>query len=91
MSFGLKVGRAIGKSAALVGEGAVRGAQGLGQFGEDVAAGAQQGYEQQHAANLISRAKAAEIRAQKLAAAREALAATPMVAAPMKVKATAKA
>ena len=91
MSFGLKVGRAIGKSAALVGEGAVRGAQGLGQFGNDVLEGTQQGFEQQRALNLINRAKADAVRAEKLAAAKAALAAQPMVAAPMKVKATAKA
>jgi hypothetical protein len=68
MSIGLKLGRGIGVVGALAVEGAVRGATGLGRFGEDVIAGAQEGFDEKHAALLKSRAE----REVKLAAARAA-------------------
>ena len=55
MSFGNTLGRGIGKLGALTVEGAVRGASAAGQFGADVVEGAQQGYDEKHAALLISR------------------------------------
>lgn len=54
-SFGITLGRGLGSLGALAVEGAVRGAAGLGQFGADVAEGAQAGYDEKHAALLISR------------------------------------
>lgn len=56
-SFGLTIGRGIGKLGALAVEGAVRGAYASGQFATDVAEGAQQGYDERHAQLLISRAQ----------------------------------
>jgi hypothetical protein len=56
MSFGNKLGRGLGVIGALAVEGAVRGATGLGQFGSDVVDGAQTGYDEKHAALLITRA-----------------------------------
>ena len=65
MSFGNKVGRALGTAGALIVEGSVRGAQGLGSFGADVVAGAEQGYtlksvalKAQREANIAARDKA---------------------------------
>lgn len=55
-SLGLTIGRGIGKLGALAVEGAVRGAYASGQFAQDVAEGAQQGYDERHAQLLISRA-----------------------------------
>ena len=62
MSFGNKVGRALGTVGALVVEGSVRGATSLGQFGADVVEGTEQGYAEKHAALLLSRAAAEERR-----------------------------
>lgn len=59
MSFGIKVGRGIGALAAYAGEGVVRGAVGLGRFGEDVIEGTEQGYTEKSAALLVSREKRA--------------------------------
>ena len=56
MSIGLKLGRAIGAGAALVGEGVVRAAHGTGRFGHDLIEGSQLGYTEQAAKNLASRA-----------------------------------
>ena len=72
MSFGNTLGRGIGKLGALAVEGAVRGATGLGQFGADVVEGAQQGYDEKHAALLISREQAKVAREAKLKALRDA-------------------
>lgn len=55
-SFGITLGRGLGKIGALAVEGAVRGAYASGQFATDVAEGAQQGYDERHAQLLISRA-----------------------------------
>ena len=55
-SFGLTIGRGIGKLGALAVEGAVRGAYASGQFAQDVSEGAQQGYAERHAQLLITRA-----------------------------------
>lgn len=57
MSLGNKLGRAVGTIGAFAVEGSIRGATGLGQFGADLAEGAQQGYAEQHAALLITRAE----------------------------------
>jgi hypothetical protein len=98
MSFGIKVGRAIGAGAALVVEGSVRGATGLGRFGNDVVTGAEQGYEERSAQLRITREAARVKREAQLAAMKaahtEALAApaTPVeVAAPIATKRTARA
>lgn len=56
MSIGNKLGRAIGATGALLVEGSVRGASGLGRFGADVVAGAEEGYDEKRAALLITRA-----------------------------------
>lgn len=71
MSLGLKLGRAIGAGAALVVEGSVRGANGLGRFGADVVAGTEEGYEKRHAQLLVSRAAKTAARDAALAAARQ--------------------
>lgn len=81
MSFGNKVGRVLGTAGALIVEGSVRGATGLGQFGADLVEGTEQGYAEKHAALLVSR-EAARIatekrRAAALAAHTAALAAKP--------------
>lgn len=55
-SFGITLGRGLGKIGALAVEGAVRGAYNAGQFGADVVEGTQQGYAERHAQLLISRA-----------------------------------
>jgi hypothetical protein len=68
-SFGITLGRGIGKLGALAVEGAVRGAYASGQFAQDVAEGAQQGYAERHAQLLITREQK-RVEAQK---AREAL------------------
>lgn len=68
-SFGITLGRGIGKLGALAVEGAVRGAYNAGQFGADVVEGTQQGYAERHAQLLITREQK---RAEALAA-REAL------------------
>lgn len=44
VSFGTRVGSAIGKSAAYVGHASISAAQHTGRFGQDVASGAQTGY-----------------------------------------------
>lgn len=75
MSFGNKLGRGIGSLGALALEGAVRGASAAGQFGADVAEGAQQGYEEKHAQLLVTRAAAKASREAKLLALRQAHAA----------------
>ena len=43
-SIALSIGAAIGKGAAYAVHGAIAGAQASGRFGQDVAAGAQEGY-----------------------------------------------
>jgi len=43
-SIGITIGAAIGKSAAYAVHGAIAGAQASGRFGQDIAAGAQEGY-----------------------------------------------
>lgn len=91
MSFGNKLGRGLGVIGALAVEGAVRGAEGLGQFGSDVVDGAQRGYDEKHAALLITR----EQQRVAMKAKREALAAAhvaamnpgPMVTTKVKAKA----
>lgn len=101
MSFGIKVGRAIGTVGALAVEGAVRGATGLGRFGSDVVDGAEAGFNEKHAALLVTR-KAAEERRKAFVEAKRAEHALAMVVAtepvvvpapiaPAKTKATAKA
>lgn len=57
MSFGIKVGRAIGAGAALAVEGAVRGATGLGGFAAEVAQGCETGYADKRELLLIDRAE----------------------------------
>ena len=76
MSLGLKLGRAIGAGAALVGEGAVRTALGAGRFGNDLVEGTQLGYAEQAAKNLASRAAGVKRREEAVAAfkAKQALA-----------------
>lgn len=68
MSFGIKVGRAIGAGAALAVEGAVRGANGLGRFGADVVTGTEQGYAERSAQLRITRAAKDAARKAALAA-----------------------
>lgn len=70
MSIGTKVGKAIGITAALAVEGAVRGATGLGRFGEDVMAETSASYERKSAQLLITRQAAAQKREALLAAAK---------------------
>lgn len=84
MSFGNTLGRGIGKLGALAVEGTVRGATGLGQFGADVVEGAQQGYDEKHAALLITRAQGEADRVARIAAKKAAHVAA-MNAAPMAV------
>lgn len=60
VSFGTRVGSALGKSAAYTAHGAIRVAQGTGRFGQDIASGAQTGY---------------ALKAQELAVRREQIAA----------------
>lgn len=43
-SIALSIGAAIGKGAAYAVHGAIAGAQATGRFGQDVVAGAQEGY-----------------------------------------------
>lgn len=92
MSFGNKLGRGLGVIGALAVEGAVRGATGLGQFGSDVVDGAQTGYDEKHAALLITRAqRVAEMKAKRDALVAAHIAAMnpgPMVAAPELATAT---
>jgi len=85
MSFGIKVGRLIGSTAALVVEGSIRGAQGLGSFGADVVTGTEVGFAEKRAAMIASRE---EFMAKRRA---ECAAQAPIVAKPAKTKAEAKA
>lgn len=73
MSFGIKVGRALGAAGALVVEGAVRGATHAGQFGADVVSGAETGYADKHAELLVTRAEGVKRRDAMLAAKRAEL------------------
>jgi hypothetical protein len=82
MSIGIKLGRAIGAGAALVVEGSVRGATGLGAFGADVIEGAEIGYAERHAALLVTRA-ANDARRQAAIAAKRLAHDAAMNAAPM--------
>lgn len=84
MSFGNKLGRGIGILGALAVEGAVRGATGLGQFGADVVDGAQAGYDEKHAALLVTR-EANRIAALKRNEERKAAHLAAMQAAPMAI------
>lgn len=68
MSIGIKLGRAIGASAALIGEGAIRAASGAGRFGNDLVEGSQLGYAEQSAKNVVSRAAAVKRRDEAVAA-----------------------
>lgn len=68
MSIGLKLGRALGAGAALVGEGAIRAANGAGRFGQDLVTGTEEGYTTQAAKNLVSRAAGVKRREEALAA-----------------------
>lgn len=56
-SFGHTLGRGLGIAGALALEGVVRTAYGAGQFGKDVAEGAEQGAREKHAQLLITRAE----------------------------------
>ena len=79
-TFGKTFGAALGKGAAYTAHGAIRAAQGTGRFGQDVLAGATEGYT----------SKAAE-----LSAARERIAASrgnaPVAITVTKRRVTAKA
>ena len=75
MSIGHKLGRAIGTLGALAVEGSVRGATGLGKFGEDVLAGTTEGYEEKAAALLAQRLINIAAREERIAALRLAHAA----------------
>ena len=88
MSFGIRVGRALGAAGAYAVEGAVRGAVGLGGFAQDVATGAELGYAEKHAALLVDRAvKDAARGARKAEYARQLkLAGEPAVVAPKAAK-----
>lgn len=97
MSFGIKVGRAIGVVGALAVEGVVRGATATGGFAVDVMEGAEVGYAEKHAALLVTRAEG-EARRKALLEAKRAehkarMAAAPEgeAAAPITAKRTAKA
>lgn len=68
MTFGTKVGRAIGVVGALAVEGTVRGATGLGRFGQDVVAGAEAGYTERSAQLRITREAKTAARNAALAA-----------------------
>jgi hypothetical protein len=57
MSIGLKLGRALGTAGAYAVEGAVRGAQGAGRFGQEVVTGANDGFAEKRAALLVERAE----------------------------------
>jgi hypothetical protein len=59
-SFGHTLGRGLGIAGALALEGVVRTAYGAGQFGKDVAEGAEQGAREKHAQLLITRAQKRE-------------------------------
>lgn len=63
ISFGTKVGTAIGKSAAYAVHGAVLAAQSTGRFGQDVVAGSREGYTTM-SEELAARRE--ELRAQRL-------------------------
>lgn len=76
MSFGTKVGRAIGSAGALFVEGAVRGGNGLGRFATDVVDGVEVGYAEKHAALLVTRAQKDAARKDRLEAAKAAHALT---------------
>ena len=56
-TFGRSIGAALGKGAAYTAHGAIRAAQGTGRFGQDVLAGATEGYT----------SKAAELAQRRLA------------------------
>lgn len=56
-TFGRSFGAALGKGAAYTAHGAIRAAQGTGRFGQDVLAGATEGYA----------SKAAELAERRLA------------------------
>lgn len=88
MSFGIKVGRAVGVIGALAVEGAVRGATGLGGFAQDVATGAELGYTEKHAELLLTRAAKEAERKAKIAAYAAQLASKtePVVTAPVVAK-----
>lgn len=60
-TFGRSFGAALGKGAAYTAHGAIRAAQGTGRFGQDVFAGATEGYT----------SKAAELAAVRAAIAAE--------------------
>ena len=88
MSFGIRVGRALGVAGAYAVEGAVRGAVGLGGFAQDVATGAELGYTEKHAELLVERAaKDAAYAARKAEYARQLkLAGEPAAVAPKAAK-----
>lgn len=81
MSFGHKVGRGLGNLAAFTVDMSIRGASAAGQFGEDVAAGAQEAYVESSAEREVRR----EANKVKMAAERAALIAAhkAKMAAPM--------
>lgn len=78
-TIGKTIGSALGKGAAYTAHGAIRAAQGTGRFGQDVLAGAAEGYTE----------KAAELSAQRLAIAAQRQA--PVAIAVSKRRVTAKA
>lgn len=93
MSFGIKVGRAVGAGAALAVEGAVRGATGLGGFAAEVAQGCETGYADKRELLLIDRAerdaKREALKAAYIAklAAGTVIKTEPVAAKPAKVRA----
>ena len=82
MSFGIRVGRAIGAGAALAVEGGVRGVSGLGRFGADVVSGTEQGYTERSAQLRITRDAKTAARNAALAALASPVAMSMEVAAP---------
>jgi len=78
-TIGKTIGSAIGKGAAYTAHGAIRAAQGTGRFGQDVLAGATEGYTE----------KAAELAQARLAIAAQRQA--PIAITTTRKRATAKA
>lgn len=64
-TIGKTIGAAIGKSAAYTAHGAIRAAQGTGRFGQDVLAGATEGYTSKAAELAAARAAIAAERGGK--------------------------
>ena len=69
MSVGHKLGRGLGHIGAFVVDASIRGATGAGRFGEDLVAGAQEGYTESAAERKVRREAAmAAMQAKRLEA-----------------------